>query len=753
MFTGLPKVYVPSEADPKIQGIINTLQNPLNVSSKQMGRVYRYLCSQTDWQNDLYPEATKYLKIFYEELHQSYLDKSLTPYQFYKCHFILPSQAHHDMQMAKEIFNPHNTGEQNLKIFHHSKTRWVSDVLFSGNINVISSEGSQFLMNKRLFLSLFPPEKKEELASLIDPEQGELNIELTHHSMELVQRVYNNQLPSNEWSLSELLIAYSLSKNGIAPEVFKDCLAVFNHKVANFHKNKIVITEEEALGALNIASIIPSCPFMLFHKLHLLIHQFYPKIYLACHNQQTYLEVNEFPIHHIRLLINQYVKSLHIHPTHFNHFLTCNQQQSYPSIEALILGKDQTLTQLEMKQIFEIFPKLKSLAVHGSTLTEENLLEIPEGLKNLCIIGSAPWIYYAVVVENVLHITDDPEDECIRAVKKCELTLPSNIKKVDFSSYPELPESFFYLFFLLRLPLEDINLRGCQFLSDESLRFLPTSLETLDIRECTQLSEKGLQKLQNYHRLKNLHLSHQTLTEPLIVGLFNRLESLSLKNMTTLPFESNILNPLSNIQKIKVDHTIPSHLLEILAIRSSAMEVKMTDCELLDERNLYHLLNTKKIVNLKNHTPQHFFPNIENQAMTTLTLKNFQKPLGLGIENFSNLSHLDLSSSYQVFEKCFMNLLPFLPNLQTLKLNYCTWVTNRILLSISQLSSLQVLEVRDGLLNINRDALENLGKNCKQLREIDITNCLGITSQDIEELRVKYPHITFKLTMLDINHA
>jgi len=173
----------------------------------------------------------------------------------------------------------------------------------------------------------------------------------------------------------------------------------------------------------------------------------------------------------------------------------------------------------------------KGIKYLPSSLTELNLshCKIPDGdiLKYLPLMLSYLDLSHSNVTSNGIKYL--PDSLNVLGLQGCDIvtihSLPSSLKKLDLSRCIDI-QDYERVCYLLPSSLKELNLAFCYKINSKGIRYLPPSLETLNLNNCS-ITDNDLQHLPS--SLKSLNLNLCKITDNGLKYLPISLTSLDLR--------------------------------------------------------------------------------------------------------------------------------------------------------------------------------------------------------------------------------
>ncbi|KAL5574499.1 hypothetical protein UlMin_016198 [Ulmus minor] len=326
--------------------------------------------------------------------------------------------------------------------------------------------------------------------------------------------------------------------------------------------------------------------------------------------------------------------------------------------------------------------------------------------------------------------------------------------------------------------LRKINLSGNQFITDKSLQFLSTNcvqLSEIVIHDCDFVTEKGINLV--IHRCANLNsISVSGIRFSVAASIFD--DSLACtKALSSVDFtESNISDELLYsmakaclpLKKLILHRSHGFTVNGILFLLSKLQYLQYLDLQevqfLTDESmfeiskflpsvtfinlNLCNGLSESTLFDLTRNCPM---LNEIKMAGTNLGAKEFTsdfvvnprvKSLGLALNNClgnesvkkiasacPNLELLDLSYCAGITEEAVKEVLKRCPVIKDLSVNHCR--VKNFLIDF-ELPKLEVICAKKS--GIDDEGLALIGKNCRNLLQLDLFGCVDVTEKGVKEV-------------------
>lgn len=284
-------------------------------------------------------------------------------------------------------------------------------------------------------------------------------------------------------------------------------------------------------------------------------------------------------------------------------------------------------------------------------------------------------------------------------------------------------------------------------MTDQALTtiFKRKNLTSLSLISCKELTDKGLEELQNLKLLTLLDLTGYKLTDE---GLKN------LKSLTRL----------QSLKLTACEHITDASLVNLKSLKHLSI-LDLYRCMLITDEGVKHLKELKELSNL----------NLSFcQLLTDKATESLQELKGLKIlklaswvlltdEGFKNiaklngLSKLDLSYTQLLTKNALLRLsklknleslnlahcdnlkddwltpLNELTKLQRLELNYCTLLTDEALVLMQRAKKLEFLDIRN-IHEITDEGLKNL-RGLPNLTTLVLSNLVGVTNAGMDTLQ------------------
>lgn len=346
--------------------------------------------------------------------------------------------------------------------------------------------------------------------------------------------------------------------------------------------------------------------------------------------------------------------------------------------------------------LLQDLPTVEHLTADKRGVTDEGLAALKNhpGLKTLDLSISG------ITNAGLAHLQELPKLEEV-ILKRCDLTAPAYVEIAKCKTLKRI-----------RAPQSNFD--------DECLAALKdcAQLELIDLQDCNRVTEKGLEVLRNFPKLKFLRLWGPTITDKVLsyVSEAKALRTLSLEATPVGPEGLAQVKGLTNLQELKLSSAanITSASLEQIAGHSHLQVLELRNTA-VGSKGMVHLAGLKEL-------------RVLDLSETAVGDKGLASLKGL-----TNLEDLNLWQS--TTSDAGLENIAGMTKLKRLNLDKCK-VTDAGIAHLQGLQDLEFLHL--GSTSVGDPGLEGL-HGLKKLNKLEITFLPGVTDEGVRKLKEALP--------------
>ncbi|KAL8504921.1 hypothetical protein ACS0TY_016207 [Phlomoides rotata] len=370
------------------------------------------------------------------------------------------------------------------------------------------------------------------------------------------------------------------------------------------------------------------------------------------------------------------------------------------------------------------------------------------------------------------------------------------LRSLDLSHMPITNRCLSQIFLELK-QLEVLVLKGCSWLNNNRIAALKEgckSLVKLDMTSCEEVSHVGLSSITTATAsLRQIILSYGSCVDPALVGSLQKLSSLQSIKLDGCKVTSSGLKAIGQLCLSLLELSLSmcigvtdEGLSYIVKNHKHLRKLDITCCRDITEVSIDHLTEScTSLISLKMKSCwlvsdvafvwigqgcpflqelDLTHNEIDDEGLKSISKCSRLKILTLGIclnitdeglihigMSCSKLKQLELYKSDGIADSSISAIASGCPDLETITISYCHFITDRSLMSLSKCSKLKTLEAR-GCYLITRDGLAAVAKGCKLLSKLDIKYCHNVDdfgmiplarfSQNLKQINLSYTSVT-----------